>query len=461
MLMRNAAVPGGLLLVDTQRQIDQWRSLAHERRRRVLSQWLTPKDFVKKREAYRKLLDEAKEARRTARKNKRKYSSGSSGYPSAGGARTSPDLLPGAVVSKLQQAASTWGDPTVRAFLNAALQYKTKNYTRAATLFRTCCAEAPRVAAYWQGYGLCLAELRQHKLALASYVEVVRLRPDSRDAVQMLYQGMGALPGGLTSTPVYQEAERLLAEYEPSSYRVKYSSGTSLYRRTVTWLMPGKTWRGATDSLPVPPFDRLAFRQGLGVPVANTTLLVDAECVRGAVEIFVQLAPNLVVPAKVSRTSSYRRRKEAAVPLTPITVQGFSFTPVPLANDAANKATAGQKVVAYALGLYEEMGWRPKPIPGQVKAVSCRGATHIKKRWPVLTQNGALLGFLAGKTDVKANGGGKDAFIPPSAIEALSKKATRGSRSYGGYSSAKRKVVPIVVPSKVFLVYAIKTELFQ
>lgn len=466
MMMRDggAALAGAGL--DGSNQIQRWQFLVHERRRKVGGKWITPKDFVAHRTGFLRLLEEAKEAHRTARKNmsRARSSSGRRYYPS----RTSAynrNRLPGAVVTKLQQAASSWADPAIRSFLCGVAHYNAGRYTQAGSQFRGSCELAPRVAGFWQGYGLALTKMNQHTLALGAYVELLRLKPDDRGAIWLVREAMGAVSGMIATSPAYAEAERLLARYDtsPSTSRRRYRS-SSYTRTSVTWLMPGRSsWRGTTDSLPKPTCDRFAFRQAIGVPINKTTLIVDKAAVRGALDVFVQVSPTHIVPARSRRTTSYRSK--AQTHLSTVSLDGYRFTPAGI--DPAKKLVRGHQVAVYALGFYEEMGSRPRAIPGQVDQVGEDGAVKLSVSLasgegtaPVLTSRGDLVGFLAGKIDPKASGGGKDLFIGLDKAASILKR--RSSGSYGGYSSVKRAdKPPTPVKGRAFLVYATFSETFN
>ena len=469
-LMRDggAALTGAGM--DAGLQIKQWQFRVHERRRKVAGKWFTPKDFVAHRTGYQRLLDEAKEAYRTARKNISRQRSSS--YSGSSGSRYSPprtslanrDRLPGAVVNKLQNAATSWADPAIRSFLNGVVQYKAGRYTQAGAQFRGSCELHPRVAGFWQGYGLALTKMKQHTLALAAYVEMLRLKPGDREAIRLVREAMGAVSGMIATTPAYAEAERLLAMYEtPASSRDRSSS---TYRRTtVTWLMPGRsTWRGMADSLPKPTCDRFTFRQAIGVPINKTTLIVDKAAVEGALDVFVQVSATHIAPGRVKRVVS--SGSKGPQHLSTVSLEGYSFTPAKA--DPAKKLVRGHQVGVYALGFYEEMGCRPRFLAGQVDQVGEDGAVKLSVSLasgqgtaPVLTSRGDLVGFLAGKIDPKAAGGGKDVFIGLAKVASILKRRSSGG-SYGGYSGVKRSdKPPTPVKGRAFVVYATFGETFN
>jgi hypothetical protein len=252
-------------------------------------------------------------------------------------------------------------------------------------------------------------------------------------------------------------AKALLARYEDLPER-RYK------RRGWTWLMPGRAWYVSDDDfLPEPPYDRLVFRQGAGVPIGNFTVLVDAKVVEGAEEVFVRLDPETVVAGRVRRLS-YRGLQEAEVPLAFISLEGYDFKPVDF--EVGPGAATGDVVTAYGLGIYEQMGRGVRRIPTTVKSVRDGGTPELgeglvagEAAAPVLTENGRLVGFLAGKTDVASEDGGRDEFIPPTVIADLVERAKRGSsrsRLYGRTRLKEDK--PQSVEGNVFVVYATEPE---
>ena len=128
----------------------------------------------------------------------------------------------------------------------------------------------------------------------------------------------------------------------------------------------------------------------------------------------------------------------------------------------------GHQVAVYALGFYEEMGCRPRAIPGQVDHVGEDGEVKLSVSLapgegtaPVLTSRGDLVGFLAGKIDPKSSGGGKDQFIGLDKVAPILKRRS-SSGSYGGSSSVKRAdKPPTPVKGRAFLVYATFGETFN
>ncbi len=124
-------------------------------------------------------------------------------------------------------------------------------------------------------------------------------------------------------------------------------------------------------------------------------------------------------------------------------------------------------LTAYGLGLYEQMGSGIRAIRGEVESAD-DGSVRVSARLapgeaagPVVAEDGRLVGFLAGRTDVTADGGGANRMIPVSELAALIKQARRPASDYGGsFGRPKRKAASQPVAGKSFVVYATMAEEF-
>jgi hypothetical protein len=112
------------------------------------------------------------------------------------------------------------------------------------------------------------------------------------------------------------------------------------------------------------------------------------------------------------------------------------------------------------VGLFEEMGSELRPLAGTLDAGAAEGEARMSVRLapgevtsPVITKDGRLIGFLDGRTDAMADGGGPDRFVPVSAADNLIKRAARPLGASGGYARVKRKAVAKPAPGQFFLVY--------
>jgi len=447
-LMRNlATTPPGSTAFEIRQQIDRWRIEAHDRKRRVGANWATPKEFAGMRAAYEDLLKEAQALAATAVR----------GRPGSRGYKRDRTKWSGAM-AKLRQAAHKWPDSLLREYLVGLAALPAEDYAVAAERFRACAEAAPRVAGFRQAHGTVQLELKQHIPAVVEFTDVLRLLPGSRDAMKMLRDAMRQTPGGLTKEQAYVTAGKLLAEYEPPPEQ-RY------LRRGDAWLMPGRQWYVSDRTLlPTPPYDRLIFRQGVAVPVDKQTLAVDAKTVKDAEEVFVRLAPGLIVGATVGR-SSYLGSRPKEDPLAFVHVEGVEFTP--LRFDKASRGAAGMVVTVYGISLYEELGGGVRAVGTTIKSVAEDGTPTLgagllagEAAAPVVAGDGRLVAFLAGKTDVKADDGGKSLAMPMGEITGLIEQGRRQSSIFRGYGRVKRKASApaYVAAGQAFVVYATAVE---
>ena len=462
MLMRNLdATPPGDKANDLRKQIEQWQIAAHDRKRKTTGKWYTPGDFTRRRQAYTRRLAEANDFAKQARAIR-----GDTAKEKA-----ERSALETEANRHLVDAARAWPDSLIRYFLTGIAYYRSKSYQQAISAFGECCRQAPRVAAFHQGYGMALMDANRQTDGLASFIRALQLQPDSHDALEMVIKGMQAVPGSQTRSVPYQRAVKLRRLYADTSAP---RSGSS-YNRGTRWLMPQKGssysrgWTDREGTLPTPPYDRLVFMQAVGVPVAKDTLLVDESIVKNALAVFIQIDETTIVPAAGRRTTSYRsyRTTPASVPLTTVRVEGHAFTPAVGAEPP--KPAAGADVVLYGLGVFEEMGSEVRAVPARIATVADDGAIKITEALsagdatgPILTPQGRLLGFIAGKTDATGTNGGPDVTIQYAQIAPLIEKLQKASRSYSGYGRVKRQQAqPAPAGGKFFTVHAIFSETFE
>jgi len=481
--MRGLAVtPPGAESVSMRKQIQLWRAHAHDRRRKAGLSWLTPKEFLRHRENYEKLLREAEDLMKNAGK----------GFvpPKSYTGRTSSDrrythrttrnrqrerekralaekrieALRKAyekanretAVAKMREAATTWADPLIRNFLTAIADLWAKNYMRADGFFNHCIRSAPRVAAFHQGLGYAKSKQGRHLESLGAFLKVLALRPDSSEAAAMVREAMKRVPGHQIKSETYLRARETMQHYAKPTRRTTYST------QRVEWLMPGKkTWQTSLVTLPVPTYDRLTFRQAVAVAVGKHALLVDRETVNGALELFVRVDPNTVVRAQPGRSSSYGRTVKPPVAAI-ISIRGYEFTPVAAAPDT--KFDPDQACSAYAMALHQQMGSEVRKVDGKLRpGKDGAGATLSmqllagESASPVLTEDGKLVGFLAARCDVKTDNGGPHKLVPLAELANLLKRA-RTLRPYRSSSRIQREIVPHAVTGRTFPVYATFAE---
>lgn len=463
MLMRKleGASPG----MDSYRvrtQIKQWQGAAQDQKRKVGGKWVGREYFPTRRNNYEGLLKDCREMvlslRRMRTKSQRQ--------------KATQLALKKKLGTKLTEAARTWPDPQIRLFLTGVAQLHSDDFARAESAFRQCAEQTPVVAAYHQGHGMSLLELKRPMDALEAFVKMLRLRPDSSLAVHLVTDAVKKVPGMSIQKPIYKEATVMLSEYRQGGSHRKRSGGT-------TWLMPDKRpWNDPDDTLPTPTYDRLTFRQAVGVPIGTRTLLVDNAVIKDAIEVVVQIDGGKVVPGKIRRIS-YFGKKESPAPLAMVSIDGYELTSVVGEIDTKvgrskekpkGKFTAETDVTIHSLACYVEMGGTIRKISGHIKSVKDDGGIELAgsllagdAAGPVLTRGGELVGFLSSRIDASSAGGGKSQFIEMAQIEPLIVRARRSSRAHSslsGYDRAVRKITPKKLEGNTLVVYGVFGERF-
>ena len=455
MLMRQAAGtprPGREILTE----IERWQAAAHDRKRRALGQWLTPRDFALRRERFKELLIEA---RRTVERLRDVAGDDQDAIDARTALRTTLN-------GNLIQAANVWPDGAIGMFLAGIAHYQTGLYDKAIRAFELCRNGRPIVSAYEQGYGLALMRSGRKLDALAACLARLRLDPENRQALMHVYVANDSVPGDLAVlSDLVAQATELMAQYPDSAYDDELED---------EWHKPGKrAWSTRTSTLPVPPYDRLEYRQGVAVPVGMRTLLVDKEVVRDAVATFILLDNGTVVPASVSIDES------SHVSLAVVSTSEATFQPVGVSEDVQFRP--GSDVAAYGLGIFTEMGTAPRHILGKITSAPAPPAEEDEDAEadedteavevalevntqlaageaasPVLTGDKWLVGFLVGRTNFRLDNGGEHELIPLADIAEIVKKAGRSSR--GTTSKLKRQFEPIATEAATFVVYCISSE---
>jgi len=445
--MRNlAGTPPGTASYELRRHIQQWRMASQDRKRKAGPKWLSPEEFIRHRAIFDMHLGQARDLMRKARKI----------HGSTPKAKADKAHLEALATSKIRLASKRWADPLLRSFLMGLAEYRAKNYRGAEVAFRQCRRDAPRVGAFHQGYGLTLMELNRPIDAVEAFVQLLRLRPDSRDAVRLLRDAVDKMPGGQIHSELFLEAKKLLRRYDESPGRPRRAPA-----RRVNWLMPGKSWTARDDTLPEVPYDRLVFRQAVAVPIAPTSILVDAEMLTDALEIFVRIDEKTLAPCKVPRRSYLASRDKKAPALAVIEVPEYVFTPLKADTDA--KFSKGQPVAVFAVGMYEELGSAIRRGDGKIQSVGPDGRIKIsaslaagEAAGPVITDDARLVGFLAGKTDVLADGGGPDRLIHLAEMASIIKRAARRSYRRPGPDAATQPAT-----GRAFVVHITAAERFD
>ncbi len=450
--MRNlSTTPAGEDSYRVRREIERWRIMGHDRKRKVAQVWIGPDDFMRRRLAFLLYLKEAEDLYRQVKRSS----------PRTPGEQADQRRLQQQAAAKFLQAAKSWADPTIKQFLMGIAFDLKGEHRPAEAAFRRCCERAPRVAGFHQGHGMVLLELERHLGAVAAFSEVLRLQPDSALAVQLVREAMRKTPGGYMKRPEYMTALYLVSRYDDSQPKIS--------RRGTNWLVPGKGWEVRDPvGLPTPPYDRFVFKQAVAVPVGERMLLVDEAVIKGALEVFVRIDEGTLVRGNVRRTGGSSRRKGLTAPLALVSVDDVRF--ILLAADPNEELTAPQSATVYAMNVYEEMGSKVRRIEATVDPPQSGGSPGVsvalapgESASPIVTGDGRLVGFLAGKTDAMVDGGGADELIPVSRFAALLKRARSrsraGFRAYG--ARAKRTVAPREVKGDHFVVLATFGELLR
>ncbi|MDP6633587.1 MAG: hypothetical protein QGG42_01655 [Phycisphaerae bacterium] len=460
MYMRALSVAqGGPESTRLRRQIDLWRAHAHDRLRKAGKQWLAPKDFVRHRKAFVQQLAEADKLRSMAGRTRR-YSSYKPPPPmTAKQKRYKYEAL-----DKMFQAGRSWADPPMQNFLVGIAQMQAHKFDRAEAAFKLGVKQAPLLAGLHQGLGLAFAKQHKYLSALEAFLETLRLKPDSGEALYLVRETMKQVPGRSIKSALYRRAVETITPYTTPP-RTK---STSYRARSVEWLMPEtktKSWRVSETTMPTPPYDRLEFRQAVGVAVAEHTLLVDARVSTGALAVFVRI-DDVFVPAKIGR-ASYSSTK-ARPPVATVYLTDYALTPVNIPTAEAPAKTGPCTI--YSMGIFGQMKQTIRESSGEFTPGGEKKPGSVSRKLlpgegtsPVLSKDGKLVGFLAGKTTVALDGAGADKFISLSDISSIVKRAasSRINPIRSTYSSAAREITPKPLKGKTFVVYAIYGELFK
>ncbi len=447
LLQKLEATPASLESVRLREQIKDWRIIEHDRKRKVHGEWIKPEDFVRRRKAFDELTDEANKLLRKAH-----YASGSTRVERA----ERQQYMQNAAI-KLRRASASWPDPLLRDFLMGQTYLITEEPARAVSLFEKCVERAPMVAAFHQGHALALLGAKRPADAIEAAMHVVRLRPDSSDAVELLQQVMEDAPGFVIQSDSYKAAQKMLSAYQLDTGKVAAYKSSS-----VRWLMPGRGWYVRGNALPTPKYDRLIIRQAVGVPVDKNTILVDPTAVSDALEVYVKLPDGTYIPAQPKRVSSYRSGK-TPVDLAFVTVQsGHIFRPLPLAG--ADDLKTGAKVRSFSVGTFPLLGTEIRQQRGQVIVREGTPKPTVallpgEGTSPVLADSGKIAGVLVGKLSLQPDKN-EDRFVPATELADMVERGLRGS-SRGRYSRVKRTVTTQPSEATLLRVIGIFEETFS
>ena len=441
-----AASRTGLGTEEERQQVRRWRDAAHDRVRKVGGRWLGPKDFKPRRETFDRLLKEAVDImrlRNRIRGTKR-------------GDELKKESLRLSAAAKLKSAAMNWPDPLVREFMTGVAHYEGRAYSKALQSFEDCVAQAPLVPAFHQGRAVALQKVNRAADAIPSLIKALQLAPDSKDLVNQLRAGMKAVPGPKTHTEEFEQAKAMSAEYKTSS-----SPSTSYGPKGVNWILPGKFLRAKDNTLPVPTYHRLVFRQAVGLAIGKHALLADTSAVYKADLIFVQVGEHYV-PASVKKSTLYWKGK-GDPPVSLVTINEYSFTPV--SADPEAKFKPGAAMTVHAMNLISEMGSTIHKTTGPLKrfkrdnkgipAVALRPGDSAS---PVLSADNRMVGFLAARTNVYLPEGGPSRLWTLTDLEKMIDRGGKIKRPTSYFSSAKRTMTVKPAKGVIFPVYGVFCE---
>lgn len=432
------------------RQLEEWKKILHDGKRRVGDTWLSREEQRRRRAEFERRVAKARKLASELRRYAR---------PSSDAEKAKARRLEMAAIQDLYAAATVWPDAIIREFLAGTLDLRAKNYKRAEQRFSNCIDAEPLVAAFHQGRGIALIGLNQHLQALEEFSVCLQLRDDSFRSLELVREAMRVTPGAKMKDPAYVKAKDLLAQYEKpkTAYRTR--------SRRMAWLMPGRLWQLRDETLFTPPYDRLVSKQALAVPIAEGALLLDANTVRDAQLIYVQAGPDMMVRADAARSYSYSSGK-SGLPLAVIRTTRVKFTPVKVEEPAALQAD--QTVTIRAVNVYRQMGTEIRTRSARVTAA---GADGVKLDRTLLPGEGvaaaflgeAFAGFLTARCKPEEPGCGKSTFIKPSELTEWVNKIKRtlaGRSRYTRYGRPELKgnVAKKAIEGQVFLVHIILGE---
>ncbi|MFP4053570.1 MAG: hypothetical protein ACLFV7_06885 [Phycisphaerae bacterium] len=425
---------------DIKAEILRWQRKVKDRVRRIDSRWVEPEDIIRRRKLYRQRMEEAEEQFKLADKVSRReegYKRKKAKFRKAGR-------------EKLKLAAAIWADPALRFFLQGVANYKDKQYGHAQNFFVRAIEAGPRVAAFYQGLGMAELAAEEPLEATEAFLTMLRFRPEDRLALMLTKDAVKKIPGSALKNETYLRARELLGEYGDVRYRTRWPY----------WMLPRKHIREDEEDLPAPEYDRLVYRQAVGVAVSEEGLVVDRSILTNAAEAFVRIDENTVVPAEIESISLFRRRGPT-VPFGLVTVPGYQFVPATVPEEP--NFPVGTVVTAYGLETYEEMGDRAYPIKGRITAKDAEGMKVSAKLASgdsgsvVLDGEERVVGFLGGRTDPLARQGGKHTFFTTAQADDILRRALRARADR--YSMLKRD--PVKLDKTTVTVYTLVPETFK
>ena len=427
-------------------QVKRWQIIVHDGKRKFSGQWISREKQRHRRIEYEKRLRKAGDYARQLR---------SLVYSRKPEDAAKRKRLRRQAIKEMEAAARGWPDSLMQSFLHGVLELRKNNYRQAEIRFRKCAEAEPLVAGFRQGRGIALLGLKRPLAALAEFVTCLQLRDDSWEAIDQIEKTMKEVPGAKVGDPIYRQAQELLGRYEKPASRYK-SRG-----RGVPWLMPGKRpWQARTETLFIPPYDRVVTRQALGVPITDNALVVDEKALTGAELVYVQLTDELLARAYPKRQTYGYGAKKIDLPISAVVVPTATFTPVEMEKPAPLKV--GQRITIRAANFYRVMGTEIRTGAANVVKADKDGVKLDRGVLPgeplaAAFAGKSFAGFLTGRTDPEADGCGKSSFIKPADLTAYLKrfKGTLRYSTYRPWSGPKlnKDAAKHTASGQVFLVY--------
>ena len=440
-MRRLMSTPPGVTSAQLRQNIEQYRIMAHDRKRKFGKDWLAPEEIARRREYYQTLVKQAPKP--TAHSP--------AGTPANRGA-ANKEKEQAAQQREAQlamnSAAQAWPDETLRALLLGLAAYQANDFRRADGYFRELATAWPMVAAFHQASALALLEVNQPLEALAAAMRLLEMRPSDRDAAALVERCVHAAPGSELRNPLVVRAKEAVSHEEKPTARPSAS---------LSLMMPGKPWPVRPGILPVPPYDRLIVRQAIAVPVAKNTLLVDSSLAK-ADELYIVVEGRLT-PARIARSGS-----KTGELLVAISSADCNFEPLAVGDAAPDDRNA----TLLHLTLH------PKGATPPTRSVPRSSDCHITKAPPEMTLGDnlapgevtspilvghKLVGFAAGRTDAFAEMGGPVQIVPASQLaDTLTKTKRSNPSSSRPLAQAKQAAVIPTVKGDYFVVLAIFGE---
>ncbi|HHH76605.1 MAG TPA: hypothetical protein ENL03_06240, partial [Phycisphaerae bacterium] len=182
-------------------EILKWQQLAKDRSRRIRSnKWIVPEDILRMKKTYFQHIQEAKDFHRKIK------------YDASKRKNKNPNYAP--VLTKLIQAGGVWPDVLLSDFLTGVAHLQAGDHRQADTLFARALDTAPRLAALHQGRGMALVGEDKYLDGLNSFITMLQLQPESRDALFFVQWAIEKVPGKHLNHPDYVKAKKLLDNYK-------------------------------------------------------------------------------------------------------------------------------------------------------------------------------------------------------------------------------------------------------